>query len=171
MTARRLRLVDDATDAKPTGGGRMKVALATQDMKTVNAHFNGAKNMAVYDVGKDGYSFVEVIQFDNLSAEDGKHTDDGEDRIRSKVRALEGISLLFVKAIGGPAAARVVQSRIHPMKIPNDEPITEVLERVRTMLNGNPPPWLRKLMMEETGEKRELDFLDDDEDDMVEETV
>ncbi|MBK1666065.1 nitrogen fixation protein NifX [Rhodospirillum rubrum] len=162
-------MVEAGPDRGSVTGGRMKVALATQDMKTVNAHFNGARHMAIYEIGPDGYSFVEVIQFDAVSDEDGKHSDDGEDRVRAKVKALDGIALLFVKAIGGPAAARVVQSRIHPMKIPNDEPIVDVLDRVQTMLKGNPPPWLRKIMTRDGAGENRLDFLDDE--DMAEESL
>ncbi len=151
----------------------MRVGIATQDMKTVNAHFAGARNIAVYDVGQDGYSFVEVIQFDDTSSQDGKHTDDGEDRIDAKIKALTGVHLLFVKAIGGPAAAKVVKAGIHPMKVQTEDPITDMLEKVRGMLCGNPPPWLRKIMMESQGKTKTLDFLDDDEDEesTVEETV
>lgn len=145
----------------------MKVALATQDMTHVNAHFNGARCMAIYDVSRDGYRLVEALRFDEVSAEDGRHSDEGEDRIRAKVEALSGVALLFVKAIGGPAAARVVQARIHPMKVPDDEAIVSVLDRVQTMLCGSPPPWLRKILHADgAGEDsdRRLAFLDDDED-------
>ncbi|MGB0696087.1 MAG: nitrogen fixation protein NifX [Rhodospirillaceae bacterium] len=177
MTARRLRLVDDeyGLDRTPVEGGRMKVALATNDMKTVNGHFNGAKNMAVYEVGRDGYEFIEVIQFDDLSKQDGKHTEDGEDRLNNKVKALTGVALLFVKAIGGPAAAKVVRNDIHPIKLPTDEPMTSVLDRVQTMLNGNPPPWLRKIMLRDEKVAAAAGgahaFLDDDEDDYEEESA
>ncbi|WP_081581789.1 nitrogen fixation protein NifX [Pararhodospirillum photometricum] len=142
----------------------MKVALATHDMTHVNAHFNGARTLAIYEVTPDSYSFVEAIQFSEISKEDGRHAEDGEDRIKAKVEALKGVALLFVKAIGGPAAARVVQARIHPMKVAEDEPIPEVLERVRRMLGGNPPPWLRKILQAEAGPDSRPAFLDDEDD-------
>ncbi|GEO81089.1 nitrogen fixation protein NifX [Pararhodospirillum oryzae] len=146
----------------------MKVALATHDMTRVDAHFNGARTLVLYDVDPEGYRFVEAIQFAETSAEDGRHSPDGEDRIKAKVEALEGVALLFVKAIGGPAAARVVQARIHPIKVADDEPIVDVLERVRRMLGGNPPPWLRKIMMAQTGDKpARPSFLDDEDDDLA----
>lgn len=138
----------------------MRIAVATQDQKTVNAHFNGARTFMFYDVGPEGHTFLEAVQFDNVSDQSGNH-EEGEDRLGTKIAALEGASLLFCRAIGGPAAARVVRAKVHPIKLPADEPITEVINRVSTMLKGNPPPWLRKAMRDgEAGDER---FLDDDE--------
>ncbi len=148
MPPRRLHVVEGAPAGAPgpaTGDKTVKVALATQDMKSVNAHFAGAPTMVVYDVGPETCRLVEAIQFDQRSAEDGVHTDDNDDRITPRLKALEGCTLLFVKAIGGPAAAKVVKQRVHPMKAP-DEPIESVLTRVQDMLAGTPPPWLRKAM-------------------------
>ena len=64
-------------------------------------------------------------------------------------------------AIGGPAAARIVGNKIHPVKLPRAEPISDILERVRTMLNGTPPPWLRKALNSANPPSR--DFLEEDE--------
>ena len=146
---RRLRLVDaeDLTDSKvlpPEQGGYVRIAFATHDLSTMDAHFAGARNLAIYDVGPDGYRFLEAVRFDQSSAEDGVHIDEGEDRITPRVDALEGCALLFVLAIGGPAAAKVVNRKIHPVKLPRPEPILEILERLQTMLKGTPPPWIRK---------------------------
>jgi nitrogen fixation protein NifX len=68
---------------------------------------------------------------------------------------------LFVLAIGGPAAARVVSDKIHPVKLPRPEPIGDILERIRTMLNGTPPPWLRKAL--KSASPAGQDFLDEDD--------
>jgi len=173
--ARRLRLIDPGAAPQSTESAEeirpVKVALATHDMATVNAHFAGARTLAIYDVTSEGWSFVEAVQFDEASNEDGtaNHKDDsGDDRISVRLEALEGCALLFVKAIGGPAAARVVNARIHPIKVQEDEPVERVLERVRGMLDGAPPPWLRKAMgtaaCANAGGGKPA-FMDDDEDD------
>jgi nitrogen fixation protein NifX len=165
MTAsvRRLRLVDpdpaeDSALVKPAGG-RMKVAIATQDMKTVDAHFAGARTFAIYEVSTEGSRMLEVIRFDAGSNQDGSHGEDQDDRIAPRIEAIRGCQLLFVRAIGGPAAARVVNARIHPIKVGTDEAIGEVLTRVQTMLKGNPPPWLRKILRQEAGESADTDGL------------
>lgn len=124
----------------------MKVAFATQDLKTLDAHFAGARTFAIYEVGRDGARFLEALRFDRASNEDGIHADDGHDRLDARIAALDGCALLFVLAIGGPAAARVVAHRIHPVKLPRPEPIADICDRLVEMLNGTPPPWLRKAL-------------------------
>jgi len=139
----------------------MRIAIATQDRQRVDAHFASARTFLFYDVGPDEHTFVEAVQFDLVSTETGAHPEDGEDRLTAKISALNGSALLFCRAIGGPAAARVVRANVHPIKLPDDEPIPQVIERVRTMLKGNPPPWLRKLLKDpEEGAER---FVDDED--------
>ena len=130
----------------------MKVAIATQDLKTVDAHFAGARTIAIYEVSTEGSKMLEAFRFDAVSNEDGNHGDEYDDRIGPRLDAIRGCQLLFVRAIGGPAAARVVNARIHPIKVTSDEPIGDVLGRCQTMLQGNPPPWLRKVLQAGTEE-------------------
>ncbi len=139
----------------------MRVAFATQDRARVDAHFASARTFLFYDIGPDEHSFVEAVQFDTVSTEDGRHAEDGDDRLAAKIDALTGSALLFVRAIGGPAAARVVRAKVHPIKLPDDEPIAQVIERVTLMLKSNPPPWLRRAIRDaESGPDR---FLDDED--------
>lgn len=150
MNVRRLRLIEeDATlleePKKPAG---VRIAIATQDMKSLNAHFGSARKFAIYDVTPETSSFIEAVGFDDVSDEGGAHKDDGDDRITPKVEALQGVNLLFVRAIGGPAAAKVVRAKIHPIKIADPQPIDDVIARVQAMLKGSPPPWLRKVLAE-----------------------
>lgn len=165
MTAvRRLTLVPtDGADtlAPERAAGAVRVAIATNDMKGLNAHFGSANRFAVYDVTKDGWAFVEALAFDDVTQESGQHKTDGDDRITPKIEALSGCHLLFCLAIGGPSAAKVVTAKIHPIKVANPSPIDEVLERTRTMLNGAPPPWLRKVLAEAGISAPKPSFADD----------
>ena len=150
MTAiRKLRIIDTEDDVEgPSSGPAIRVAIATQDMKNLNAHFGSAKKFAIYDVSKTGWNLVETVAFENVSDEQGTHAVEGEDRITPKVEGLAGCHLLFCLAIGGPSAAKVVRAKIHPIKVPEAQPLDAVLERTRVMLNGSPPPWLRKVLAE-----------------------
>jgi nitrogen fixation protein NifX len=134
----------------------MKVAFCTQDLKQVDAHFGWAKNIAIYEVGSDSHQFVEAIQFDGDLQEDGN-----EDKLAPKIAAIHDCTILYVAAIGGSGAARVVANNIHPIKVNQPEPIAEILEKLKAVLAGNPPPWLRKVMRK--GEARTFDFEDADE--------
>lgn len=137
----------------------MKIAIATQDMKLANAHFASARTLALFDVTPEGHRLLEAVQFDQCSGEDGVHATEGEDRLEPRLKALEGCAMLFVTGIGGPAAARVVNQKIHPVKLTTPEPITDLLDRLQRSLQGTPPPWMRKLLNQ--GQK--ADFTAEDQ--------
>lgn len=132
----------------------MKIAFATQDLQRVDAHFGWAKNIAVYDVTPGGYDFVRTYTFDGDLQEDGN-----EDKLAPKLEAIKGCAILYVAAIGGSGAARVVAQKIHPIKVPQPEPIFDILDKLQGVLQGTPPPWLRKAL--ERGQERKVDFEDE----------
>ena len=131
----------------------MKVAFATQDLKRVDAHFGWARNIAIYELDRDGHQFVEAVQFQGDLREDGD-----EDKLAPKLEAIRDCAILYVAAIGGSGAARVVAQNIHPMKVNEPEDITDLLDRLQAVLKGTPPPWLRKALAK--GSPRTLDFED-----------
>ena len=129
----------------------MKVAFATQDLQRVDAHFGWAKNIAIYEISPEGHRFLEAIQFDGDLQEDGN-----EDKLAPKLDAIKDCAILYIAAIGGSGAARVVAKNIHPVKVAQPEDIVEILGRLRDVLKGTPPPWLRKALMK--GRERVVDF-------------
>ncbi|MDO9708921.1 nitrogen fixation protein NifX [Paracraurococcus lichenis] len=131
----------------------MKVAFATQDLKRVDAHFGWARNIAIYELEPEGYAFIEAVQFEGDLKEDGN-----EDKLAPKLEAIKDCAILYVAAIGGSGAARVVAQNIHPMKVSQPEPIEDLLLKLQDVLKGNPPPWLRKVMSK--GRERTLEFED-----------
>lgn len=134
----------------------MKVAFATQDQQRVDAHFGWAQHLAVYDITPEGYRYVQDHAFGEDLAEDGN-----EDKLAPKLAAIADCAIVYVAAIGGSAAARVVASRIHPVKVPQPEPILDILDKLQATLAGTPPPWLRKALLKD--QPRRVDFEADDE--------
>jgi nitrogen fixation protein NifX len=122
----------------------MKIAFATQDHKHVDAHFGWAKNIAIYDVSPSGHRFLEAVEFNGDLQEDGD-----EDKLAPKLEAIKDCAILYVAAIGGSGAARVVASNIHPIKVNEPEAIETILDRLAAVLGGTPPPWLRKAMLKD----------------------
>ncbi len=127
----------------------MKVAFATQDLAHVDAHFGWTPTLLVYEVTAEGAHPVAKHGFAE-AAEDGD-----EDKLGPRIAAIADCAILYVAAIGGSGAARVVASGIHPIKARGPEPIAEVLEKLRAVLAGTPPPWLRKALRK--GAPRPLD--------------
>jgi len=132
----------------------MKVAFCTQDLQRVDAHFGWAKNIAVYDVRPEGVAFVQTFTFQGDLQEDGN-----EDKLAPKIAAIHDCAILYVAAIGGSGAARVVANRIHPIKVPQPEPILDILDRLQEVLKGTPPPWLRKALIKDRAPQ--TDFEDE----------
>ena len=129
----------------------MKVAFSTQDKQRVDAHFGWAKHLAVYDVTAEGYRYVETFDFGGELQEDGN-----EDKLAPKLAAIADCAILYLAAIGGSAAARVVAAKIHPIKVAQPEPILDILEKLQEVLRGTPPPWLRKALAK--GQPRDASF-------------
>jgi nitrogen fixation protein NifX len=133
----------------------MKIAFATQDKESVNAHFGWAKHILVYEMSPEGHSFVQSFDFGDKLQEDGD-----EDKLAPKLDAIHDCAILYVAAIGGSGAARVVASKIHPIKVPQPESIAEILEKLQAVLKGTPPPWLRKALQKDAAPS--FDFEDDE---------
>jgi len=132
----------------------MKVAFATEGLIRVDAHFGSAKNIAIYELTPTSWSLLKVIPFDGDLAEDGN-----EDKLTPKIDAIGDCTLLYVAAIGGSAAARVVAKKIHPIKVAETEEIEVVLGKLKNVLNGTPPPWLRKALLKD--EAHNFDFQEE----------
>ena len=127
----------------------IKVAFATKDLETINAHFGGAKEFVVYNVSKEGFALDGVIKTDTSEMV-------GDDKTDFKVKALSGINIMYCESIGGTAAAKVIRGGINPMKVQEPTAIEEVLKELVAMINGNPPPWIKKIMNVETVEDPRL---------------
>jgi len=121
-------------------GLSMKVAFASTDKIHVDEHFGQAKEFYLWEIGPEQAEFTGVLQ---VNEGDG----DADDRIEARSAALADCALVYVGQIGGPAAARLVAKRIHPLKSKEAELITVVVEKLQQVLQGNPPPWLRKAML------------------------
>jgi nitrogen fixation protein NifX len=150
-------------------GPQLRIAIATRDGKSLNAHFGSADKFAVYDVAAEGHALVRTIEMTNVNDESGDHRPESEDKNATKIKALAGCQIVFVLAIGGPVATKVIHAGIHPIKITEAEPIDSVLSKVQGFLTSDPPPWMRKVLAaagapraSAAAPKRSMDFLDDD---------
>jgi nitrogen fixation protein NifX len=118
----------------------MKVAFASTDKIHVDQHFGRAEQFYIWEVGMQDAEFTGVVQVKTEG-------DDEADRIEARCAGLADCALVYVAEIGGPAAARLVAKKIHPIKSKEQEPITQVVAKLQEVLRGSPPPWLRKAML------------------------
>jgi nitrogen fixation protein NifX len=149
----------------------MRVAFTSSDGERVDEHFGQATRFHVWEVGPDTAAFVEIVGACGGQGRTHGHpadhsTSHEDDRVSARADAVQGCALLYTEAIGGPAAAKLVARRIHPIKtgrrraLPADGarakpeqsgmteavPIGELVEKLQGVLRGKPPPWLRKAL-------------------------
>lgn len=117
----------------------LKFALATGDGTAVDQHFGWCRRFDVYEVDAEGAHLLETRTLPPAGP-------DEQDKIASRLAAVEDCALLAVCDIGGTAAAKVVKAGIHPMKVAKGSDVGELLTRLQAVLAGNPPPWLRKVL-------------------------
>ncbi len=129
----------------------MKIAFTTEDLVHVNAHFGWARKIAIYEVTAESSSLLKVVEFAGDLKEDGN-----EDKLAPKIEAIADSAMLYVSAIGGSGAARIVAAGIHPVKVLETEKIDDIIAKLQTVFRGTPPPWLRKAMNK--GKERRQDF-------------
>ncbi|MDJ0800786.1 MAG: nitrogen fixation protein NifX [Calothrix sp. MO_167.B12] len=134
----------------------MKIAFTTSDRVHINAHFGWAKEIDVYEVSPEGYKFLETLKFDGDLKQDGK-----DDKLVPKLDALNDCTIVYVSAIGGIAAARLIKKRVTPVKAKSDsDEIITILNKLVQTLKGNPPPWLRKALKKDQSSFLEAELED-----------
>jgi nitrogen fixation protein NifX len=133
---RRLNVVNEPEKR----GFMMKVAFASSDNHHIDQHFGWAEKFAIWEVRMNEARLAGLVQLQPSG-------DDAEDKIEARIKALSDCAIVYVTQIGGPAAARMVTHKIHPIKSKGDETIPEVVAKLQQVLQDNPPPWLRKAML------------------------
>jgi nitrogen fixation protein NifX len=130
----------------------MKIAFTSSTGEMIDQHFGQTDRFLIWEVGPDAAHYLETLQV-------GAHGSDEEDRISARAKILTDCAIVYTMQIGGPAAAKLVAQKIHPMKTNTVVSLTETVERIQEVLRGNPPPWLRKAM----NKSITASFTDEDE--------
>jgi nitrogen fixation protein NifX len=120
----------------------MKIAFTTTDGTMIDQHFGQCESFQIWEIGPDQASFLESVSTE-------EHGSDEEDRITARAKILSDCAIVYTMQIGGPAAAKLVAQKIHPMKTNTAVSLPDTVARLQEVLRGNPPPWLRKAMNKE----------------------
>ncbi len=129
----------------------MKVAFTSTTGEIIDEHFGQSTRFHVWEIGPEEAHLLTTVVA-------GSAEGDEEDRISARADVLADCSIVYTMQIGGPAAAKLVARRIHPMKTGKEVPVAEMVEKLQEVLRGNPPPWLRKAMNKDQA----ASFLDED---------
>lgn len=127
---------------EPYGEGDLphsiRVAVASNHGENLDGHFGSCDRFLIYQLAADEIRLIDVRSAlgDNLS--EGKNA--------YRVDLIRDCPVLYVVSIGGPAAAKVVQANIYPMKVEAGGPAREVLADLQRAIASSPPPWLAKIL-------------------------
>lgn len=116
----------------------MLVAFASSDGLTIDSHFASAPAFEMYKFTGETQGIFQA----SLVAQD---LAESEDKVDAQINILKECAIVYCTQIGGPAAARLVQSGIHPIKAPEGTQIVDEVNRLDTLLFSQKlPPWLKK---------------------------
>lgn len=117
----------------------MKVAFTTSDGTMIDQHFGQCEVFQIWEIGPEQAGFLEAVTTE-------AHGSDEEDRIAARAKLLADCAIVYTMQIGGPAAAKLVAQKIHPMKTNSEVSLPETVAKLQEVLRTNPPPWLRKAL-------------------------
>ena len=119
----------------------IKIAFASKDGELVNEHFGWCEKFYIYSVDKDGYELVDEVN----SSQKHEHE---IDKLEYKIECIDGCDIVYVTKIGPKAANMVKYSGVYPMKSSSeDEKIEDVVMSIQKLINGNPPLWLKRILL------------------------
>ncbi|NLI91171.1 MAG: dinitrogenase iron-molybdenum cofactor biosynthesis protein [Peptococcaceae bacterium] len=105
---------------------KYKTAVASSDGKFVNQHFGGSKQFLIFEIGEDGYRFLEIRENDPPCSW-GEHT---ETAMQKTIELLSDCMCVIVSQIGPGAEDKLKSKGILPLVIPNfiDEALQELID-------------------------------------------
>lgn len=132
----------------------IRVAFCSDDKQHIDAHFARSSTVVIYEFGDSSYRAVNVVSFEPKDFHE-KHAkgkvhhntsqlSEKEDRVGQRIDAVKDCSILYCSHIGGPAAARLIQQNIYPIKAEVGTRIDEAALRLHHLLVKSPPHWLQK---------------------------
>lgn len=117
----------------------VRVAVASDSGERLDGHFGSCARFLIYQVSADE---IRLIDIRSTAAVCGS----GDEKNAYRAGLIGDCHLLYVVAIGGPAAAKVIRAGIHPLKSPDAGDAREAMGHLQEVLAGMPPPWLAKAM-------------------------
>lgn len=116
----------------------MLIAFASSDGLSIDSHFAATTSFELYKFTGGEQGIIHTT----LATED---LDESVDKVFARTNMLKECAIVYCTQIGGPAAARLVQCGIHPLKVPEGTLIADELEKVnKLLLSQKLPPWLKK---------------------------
>lgn len=116
----------------------IRIAVASNTGEQLDGHFGSCHRYLIYQLSADELKLIDVRS--------ALEADLSEDKNKFRVDLIRDCPVLYVVSIGGPAAAKVIQAYIYPMKIEQGGNAREILADLQQAIATSPPPWLAKIL-------------------------
>ncbi|NER84409.1 MAG: dinitrogenase iron-molybdenum cofactor biosynthesis protein [Leptolyngbya sp. SIO1D8] len=116
----------------------IRIAVASNTAEQLDGHFGSCHRYLIYQLSTNEIRLIDVRSAIEADLSDNKN--------QFRVNLIQDCPVLYVVSIGGPAAAKVIQANIYPMKIEEGGDIREILKDLQTAIATSPPPWLAKIL-------------------------
>ncbi len=116
----------------------IRIACASNRGELLDGHFGSCRRFLVYQVSGAESRLIGIREVDDSQEVDDKNG--------YRTSLVSDCQILFVASIGGPAAAKVVKSGVHPVKKPQGGNASDEIRALQDVIGENPSPWLAKVM-------------------------
>jgi len=137
----------------------IRVAFATDDLRTVNLHFGASEQFVIYDVDPGVADLVGIGQFVKLQMKgvNAEHKPDeplpavdeermSEDKVIAKIEFLRSCAGVYAAKIGTSSIRRLMQFDIQPIIVNKGFPIVDLLNEVSLALTYGGLSWVDRAM-------------------------
>ncbi len=123
----------------------IRIAVASNTAEQLDGHFGSCHRYLIYQLSADEIKLIDVRS--------AIEADLAEEKNRFRVDLIRDCAVVYVFSIGGPAAAKVIQAYIYPMKVEQGGSAREILADLQKAIATSPPPWLAKILGVSTGKR------------------
>ncbi len=116
----------------------IRIAVASNTGEQLDGHFGSCHRYLIYQVSADEIKLIDVRS--------ALEADLSDDKNAYRVNLIKDCPVLYIVSVGGPAAAKIIQAYIYPMKIEKGGAAREIIADLQRALATSPPPWLAKIL-------------------------
>jgi len=141
--------IDQLPAIEPYQSGDMpnsiRVAVASNNQENLDGHFGSCLRYLIYQLSTEEIRLVDIRSAIEADLSDDKNA--------FRVSLIRDCPVLYIVAIGGPAAGKVVQAGIYPIKKETGGAARVMLSELQQALATSPPPWLAKILGVAAGDR------------------
>lgn len=133
--------------------GSVRIALASNSGDALDGHFGSCARFLVYQVSPTESRLIDVRTPPRALADLDKND--------QRADLIKDCQIAYVVSVGGPAAAKLVRRKVHPIKMPDGGPASQIIHRLSQTIATQPPPWLAKIMGLASEDRFHFDLAED----------